>query len=424
MIPNWFRLAFRTLPFLDTQAGSPSGVVELRTRPVRQLLVWHPDAIDSIFRGRELLPVPSRTLSPLLGRKSLLWAAGIRHCSYRRVLGPPLQSRQLQPCQHIISDTVHAAIDPLAPGTVISLVEWTRKVTLRIISQVVFGCADDLLLGRFSAWVDSVLNSRASTLACRYLRSDTPSTSARAPFLSTRHKMDRMLLRSAKAAASSRPSVLAALLLAADSPLGALDDDELRDQIVSLLFAGHETTASATAWTLYWLHRDEQMRHDVIAELAATSNNGSDPAQVPLLHAVIQEALRRTPPAIIAGKRILPTDGQLLGKPLAAGTVVTPCIYLANQSPDIFPNPRKFDPERFLGNRFSHPHYFPFGGGTRRCLGSELAMLEIRMIAAALLRRCELRCVNPGAGIPELRGPAMTIARDLRILVTVRRALS
>ncbi len=423
MIPNGFRFAFRTLPFLDTHAGDPSGVVELRARPVRRLLVWHPEAIDSIFRaGRELHTVPSRTLNPLLGRKSLLWADGIRHSAYRRVLGPPLQGRQLQPCHHIISDTVHAAIDPLVPGTVIRLVEWARKVTLRIISRVVFGCADDLLLERFSAWMNSVLSSRTSTLACRYLRSDTPSTSARGPFLSARHKIDRMLLRSAKVTASSRPSALAALLLSADGPLGALDDDELRDQIVSLLFAGHETTASATAWTLYWLHCDEQVRRDVIAELTATSSNGSDPAQVPLLHAAIQEAMRRTPPAITTGKRMLPTDGQLLGKPLAAGTVVTPCIYLANHRPDIFPNPRRFDPERFLGNRFAHSHYFPFGGGSRRCLGSELAMLEIRMIAAALLRRCELRCVNPGAGIPELRGPAMTISRELRILVTVRRA--
>lgn len=239
-----------------------------------------------------------------------------------------------------------------------------------------------------------------------------------------------MLLRSAKAAAATQrcfigsadgSPALAALLLAGDGPLGVLDDDELRDQIMSLLFAGHETTASTTAWTLYWLCRDERARHDVIAELAATSNDGSDPARVPLLHAVVQEALRLAPPAIIAGKRMLTADGELLGKSLPAGAVVTPCIYLAHHQADIFPNPDRFDSHRFLGSRAPRRHYFPFGGGTRRCLGSELAMLEVRMITAAVLRRCQLHCVNPEAGIPELRGPAMTLARGLRVSITPRR---
>jgi cytochrome P450 len=199
-----------------------------------------------------------------------------------------------------------------------------------------------------------------------------------------------------------------------------LDDEELRDQIMSLLFAGHETTASATAWVLYWLSRDERVCRDVIDELT-TADDGSDPTQVPLLHAVTEEALRLSPPAIIAGKRMLTADGELLGKPLPAGTIVTPCMYLAHHQPDLFPNPRRFDPSRFLGNRASRQCYFPFGGGTRRCLGSELAMLEVRMITAAVLRRCQLHCVNPEAGIPELRGPAMTLAPALRMSIRPHR---
>jgi cytochrome P450 len=96
-------------------------------------------------------------------------------------------------------------------------------------------------------------------------------------------------------------------------------------------------------------------------------------------------------------------------------------MYLAHHQPDFFPNPHRFNPDRFIGNRISRQHYFPFGGGIRRCLGSELAMLEIRMIIAAVLRRCQLHCVNSQAGIPELRGPAMTLARDLRMSITSHR---
>jgi cytochrome P450 len=422
---NEFRFVFQTLPFLDSHEGDPTGVVELRARPTPRLLVWHPEGIDWIFRAdRQLHHMPSRTLRPLLGRKSLLGAEGLRHAAYRRVLGPSLRGHQLQICHNIISHTVHSAIDALAPGAVISLIEWTRKITLRIIGQILLGRVDDLLLDLFGARVESVLGSRSRTLAHRYLYMHALSISVRKAFLRYHCELDEILLRSAKAATTAQPPALAALLLAGDGPLGVIDDEELRDQIMSLLFAGHETTASATAWVFYWLGCDERVRRDVIAELAATSNDGSDPAQVPLLHAVTQEALRLSPPAIIAGKRTLTADGELLGKQLPAGTIVTPCIYLAHHQPDLFPNPCRFDPSRFLGNRVSRQHYFPFGGGTRRCLGSELAMLEVRMITAAVLRRCQLHCVNPEAGISELRGPAMTLAQGLRMSITPRRMAS
>jgi cytochrome P450 len=409
---NEFRFAFRTLPFLDSYEGDSTGVLELRARPTPRLLIWHPEGIDWIFRAdRQLHHVPSRTLSPLLGRKSLLWAEGLRHAAYRRTFGPALRGHQLQTCHNIISDTVHAAIDGLAPGAVISLIRWIRKVTLYATARIILGAADDGLLESFSTHVDSVLGSRARALAHRYLH--VP--------LRGRRELDEMLLRSAKATATGQPPALAALLLADDGPLGMLDDEELRDQVISLLFAGHETTASATAWVLYWLIRDDSMRYDVIAELTAISDDGSDSAQVPLLHAVTQEALRLSPPAIIAGKRMLTVAGEVLGKPLPTGATVTPCMYLAHHQPDIFPNPSKFDPSRFLGHRVPRQYYFPFGGGTRHCLGSELAMLEVRMITAAVLRRCQLHCVDIEAGVPEVRGPAMTMASDLHMSMVPRR---
>ena len=416
---NEFRFALQTLPFLHSHKGHPTGVLELRARPTPRLLVWHPAGIDWIFRtDRHMHHMPSRTLSPLLGRKSLLWAEGLRHAAYRRVLGPSLRGHHLQICHKIISHTVHTAIDVLTPGAVISLIKWTQKLTLRVISQILLGRVDDVLLKSFSTRVDNVLGTRSRTLAYRYLHVQALSISARQSFLRGRRELDEMLLRSAKTTATVQPPALAALLLAADGPLGVLDDEELRDQIMSLLFAGHETTASVTAWMLYWLSRDERVRRDVVAELSTTSNDGSDPTQVPLLQAVTEEVLRLSPPAIVAGKRMLTADAELLGKPLPAGTIVAPCIYLAHHQPDLFPNPHRFEPSRFLDKRVPRRYYFPFGGGTRRCLGSELAMLEIRMITAAVLRRCQLHCVNPEAGIPKLRGPAMTLAQGLRMLIS------
>lgn len=405
---NEWRMALRTVPFLDSHAADPAGVLELRSQPTRRLLVWHPEAIDWVFRqDRQVGHAPSRSLAPLLGRRSLLWIDGPRHSAYRRVVGPLLRGHHLLDYRDIVSDVVRTRLAAYPPGSVIPLSEWTRSVTLLVIGQVLFGQSDDVPLDSFTAWINRALGWRPRTLAYRYLAGGLPPSGP---------ALDHPLVRAARAAAGT-PGTLAGALLAGGDPLGPLDDEELRDQVVSLLFAGHETTASATAWALYWLDRHEDVRRDVLAELAATGSDGFDAAASPLLHAVVQETLRLSPPAPVAGNRVLTSDVELLGTTLTVGTVLTPSIYLAHHSPARFPDPYRFDPGRFLGHRVPAQQYLPFGGGTRHCLGADLAAMEIRMIVAAVLRGRRLRCVNPGAGKAALRGHAMAPSRRLRMAV-------
>jgi cytochrome P450 family 110 len=401
-------MALCTRAFLDAHADDPAGILELRTEPNPRLLVWHPEAIEWIFQSdRYLRHQPSRTLIPLLGKQSLLWTDGARHLAYRRTLGPALRGHQLGQYQQIITDTATEAIDGLVPGTVFRLPEWTRMLTLRIIGQIVFREASDAFLETFTNWINRALGSRFRTLVYRHLLGGLPAAGV---------ELDRMLVHTARTA-GTQPGTLAGLLQAGDPPLGVLDDGELRDQVVSLLFAGHETTASALAWTLYWLSRDETVRRDVAAELAATSDDGSDATRVPLLQAVIQEILRLCPPAPVAGNRVLTEDAELLGRPLPAGTILVPSIYLAHRQPDLFPRPNRFEPARFLGARIPSRSYFPFGGGVRHCLGNELAMLELRMITAAVFRHRRLQCLDHGAATAQLRGPAMAPSARLRMAV-------
>jgi cytochrome P450 len=409
MTPDELRMATRTLAFLDAHRHDAEGILELRAKPPRRLLVWHPEVTDWIFRfDRQTRHVPSHTLGPLLGQQSLLWADGARHHAYRRLLGRPLHGAQLATYRDAIAATAQDAIDGLVPGTVFPLPEWTRKVTLRVMGQIVFNQADDVLLEAFRAWINRALGSRSRTLVHRYLLGGLPRSGPR---------LDRMVVRAVHDLRDPRSAGLAGLLVNADALLRRLDDEELRDQVVSLLFAGHETTASATAWTLYRLSHDDELSHDIMAELAATSDDGADATRLPLLHATIQEVLRLTPPAPVAGNRALTTDVEIHGRALPAGTILLPSIYLAHRQPDLFPDPDRFDPRRFLDTRFPARYYFPFGGGTRHCLGSELAMLEICMITAALLRQRRLRCVNPAAARPQLRGPAMAPSARLRMAV-------
>lgn len=398
-----FQLAFRTLPFLDANADLPDGMLPIR--PGR-LLVWQPEAMDQIFRGdRDLRHPGSRSLGPLLGPKSLLWADGERHAAYRRVLGNPLRGRNLTRYHGVITDVVDKAVEKLVPGKVFSLAHWTRQVALDIVARIILGSADQEALKAFTRWIDQALGSRRRTLAYRVLRGALPTSGT---------ELDSSLVDIARS--TSDDQSLVALMLAPGNPIGDIGDGELRDQIVSLLFAGHETTASATAWTLYWLARRPDLRRAVLSELD-DGGDASDPGRVPLLQAVIQEVLRLSPPVEVAGNRELREDTELLGRTCPAGTVVTPAIYLAHHRSEVFPHPHRFDPSRFLGRKGAPEGYLPFGGGTRYCLGSQLGQLEIRMITAALLRRRELRCVNPRAGKPALRGHAMAPSVRLRMEV-------
>jgi cytochrome P450 len=402
-------MTLRPLPYLESRVDSPAGVLELRGPPEPRLLVWHPELIDWLFRSDERMRHPGgRSLTPLFGQLSLLWAEGPRHAAYRQVLGPPLRGRRLADQRGVIADTVHSAIDELAPGTEVELLAWTRTIAVRVISRMLLGQFDDALLAAVTEWIEKAFGARYRTLAYRYLLGGLPRPGA---------ELDGLLVQTAKAHADLRPPTLAARLLAGDGPLGKIGDTELRDAVISMLFAGHETTAAATAWTLYWLDRHASIRHDVLAELAATSSDGSDTAQVPLLQAVIAEALRLTPPAIFAEHRLLTEDDGSSGREFAAGTMLTPAVCIAHHHPDAFPNPHRFDPNRFLGSRPLPRHYFPFGGGTRYCLGSQLAQLEIRMISAAVLRRREWHLANPRAGVPQLRGNVMAPASRLRMRV-------
>ncbi|GAA2708178.1 cytochrome P450 [Micromonospora olivasterospora] len=424
------RLFLGGLSFLDSLAAEQADVVELSPPPEQRLLVGNPEAIGQIFRAdRQMHLAGSDTLRPLVGDRSLLFANGTRHAAYRQSIGPELRGNALRRYHSTIADTTHAAIRTLASGSVIELTEWTRKITLNVIGTIVLGPCGEDLLHRFSTWVDGALGSVPRTLLYRYLRTPVGLPTPWRTFLRRREVIDRDVLHRARSAdrggtVSGTPcGTLAGLLTSGREPLGRLDDDDLRDQLVSLLFAGHETTASATAWTLFWLERHPQVLADVREELAATTSEGSNAKDVPLLDAVCRESLRLTPPATLAGNRVLTEDWDLLGRPTAAGTRLTPSIYLVHRRPDVHPDPLRFDPGRFLGTRMPAQDYLPFGGGLRRCLGADFAMLELRMIVAAVLRSLDLRCVNPRRGVPQLRGAAMGPKPGLRMEVRHVRAL-
>ncbi|NEA36909.1 cytochrome P450 [Streptomyces sp. SID13031] len=359
----------------------------------------------------------------MVGNSSLLFANGQRHVEYRAVLGPAMRGRSLMGYRALISSVADDAIEKLSrTPTVLLLADWARSLALHIVGRIVVGGerATDSILDRYGAWVDGALGTRRKALAYRYLRGPSSLVQPWGPFIHRRAQLRRELLAEAHRCVSSGDLSLAKLLILGDHALGMLPDEELVDQIMSLLFAGHETTASAIAWTLFWLDQNPALNSDLREELESTTSDGSDGRDVPLLDAVCRESLRISPPATIAGSRILGEDGEYFGRGLPAGTKITPCIYLAHHQPDIYPGPLRFDADRFLKTRRSSSEFFPFGGGVRRCLGSDLAMMELRMVVAAMVRQVVFVCPNPKQGVPQQRGPAMGLGRNVRMEMSRR----
>ncbi|KAA6212903.1 cytochrome P450 [Streptomyces albofaciens JCM 4342] len=420
MNANRYRFITRTIPFLDDHTTRGPGPLALRSGAAPHLLVWHPEHLAGLFGAdRDMAIAGSSTIDPIVGTASLLLTTGARHHAYRTVIGEQLRGRKLVARRPVLSAPIERAVAALVPGHSFDPSAWSRQLTLRIIGDIVLGKADDSLLADFAAWIHGALGAPFRTFAYRYLRLPPPIGGPWRDFLRQRAALDPALVAAGRAAtAESGTPPLARTLIEAQPVLGALDDTELRDQLVSLLFPGHETTASAVAWALFRLAVHDRLRRDLLDELAATDADGSDAKRTPLLHAACLETLRLTPPTLIGENRVLTQTQVLDGATWPPGTRLTPCIYIAHRHPDTYRRPREFVPERFLGRRRPGSVYLPFGGGTRRCPGADLALMEMRMILAAVLRSVGLSCPDPLRATPQTRGAAMGPHRSLRLTAT------
>jgi cytochrome P450 len=184
-------------------------------------------------------------------------------------------------------------------------------------------------------------------------------------------------------ALAERDDILALLLQARDEGGKPMSDRELRDELVTLLLAGHETTATALAWAFDYLLGDRQA-------LERLSEDCRDEGGGEYLEAVIQEVLRLRPPIAFVDRR-LTRPLVLDGYRLPAGTIVAPCIYLVHRRPDLYPEPNRFRPERFLEHPPETYSWLPFGGGVRRCVGASFATFEMRVVLKTILSHARLR---------------------------------
>ncbi len=202
-----------------------------------------------------------------------------------------------------------------------------------------------------------------------------------------------------------------------------MSDIQLHDELITLLFAGHETTATALSWALYWIHKYPEICDKLRQELDSLGESPKPMSifKLPYLTAVCNETLRIYPVATLTVPREVKEPVELMGYQLEPGTRVYGCIYLTHQREDLYPQPKQFKPERFLERQYTPYEFLPFGGGSRRCIGEALAMFEMKLVLATIISNYQLALADNQPVKPQRRGVTLAPAGGVKMVLKGRR---
>lgn len=354
-------------------------------------------------------------LSGLLGDTSLLVIDEDVHRDRRRLMLPPFHRDAVARQAGLMAEIAAANIATWPVGRSFAAAPKMAEITLEVILRTVIGATDPARLAALRAIMPRLLTVGPwATLALA-----KPALQRYRPWRGLRRTMaeaDRLLYaeiaeRRADPGLAERTDVLA-MLVRADDGGRTMSDRELRDQLMTLLVAGHDTTANGLSWALERLTRHP----DVLARAVAAAEAGAagDPAGDEYLDALVKETLRVRPVVFDVG-RVLTEPADVAGYRLPAGIMVAPGIGLVHTSAAVYPDPHRFDPDRMLGATLSPTTWFPFGGGNRRCLGAGFAMVEMRVVLREILRRVELDTTAAPAERQRLKFVVLVPHRGARI---------
>jgi cytochrome P450 len=344
-------------------------------------------------------------LAPLLGEHSVLMLDGPEHLRHRRLLLPFFRGERMRRQGEQIAAIATAACATWPRGRPFPLLPRMREVTFEVILRVVFGLEESPLLDDLRRSLGDLLRAGSSWMVVPALRRDLGPSSPWGRFVHLRARVAALLrdeIDRRRAATGGGDGVI-------DVLLAGMDDDELVDELVTLLVAGHETTATSLAWCFELLLRRPDLVARVREELTAAGSS-------PLLDAVIRETLRLRPVFRYTSRR-LRVPFELGGRTIPAGAAVGACIYLAQRRADQYDDPLVFRPERFLAGTPSAGAWAPFGGGLRRCVGASFATYEMAVVVRAVLEAAELRPASPKPERVALHAITLVPSRGARVVM-------
>ncbi|MGL5035388.1 MAG: cytochrome P450, partial [Microcystaceae cyanobacterium] len=310
--------------------------------------------------------------------------------------------------------------------------EATQAISLQVIFKTVFGFSDGGKYDRLKellAGISDVFKSpfTSAFLFFPKLQKDLGPWSPWGKFIRRRRELDQLLYQEIRDRRANpdphRNDILSLLMDSKDEQGEGMTAEELRDELMALLFAGNETTATAMAWTLYWLHRQPELKTKLLAELDALGDRpeAMDIMRLPYLNALCNETLRIYPVAMLTFPRRVEETVVMLGHTLEPGTMVMGCMYQTHQREDLYPDHHLFNPDRFLEKTYSPYEFLPFGGGVRRCLGEALAQFEMKTAIATIMQHYNLELADQKPETPQRRGVTLAPANGVKLIMQGQR---
>jgi len=411
------RYARDPLGFLAGQQRRYGDIFTVRFPFFGQIVyVTHPDLVKAVFTGAPSVfhagEANATVLEPALGPHSVLTLDDEPHMRQRKLLLPPFHGERISRYEELITEMTRQEMESWPVGEPFALRPHTQRITLAVIMRAVFGVHDEGRLERFERLIDDFAKRVGVITSFPMLRRNFGPGSPWPRFLRSREALDEFIyeeirLRRAEPGHEERDDVLSLLLSARDEDGEAMSDQELRDEMVTVLGAGHETTATGLAWAVERLVRNPTVLGKLRESLVAGEGE--------YLNATVKETLRARP-VIVDVARKLKAPATIGGYELEADQFVLPAIAALHYRDDLFPEPEEFRPERFLEGKTDNYAWIPFGGGVRRCIGAAFAEYEMRTILRQFVERAEMRPVNPAPERVKVRNITLAPARDTRVV--------
>lgn len=424
-----------------------SGVIRVKmspTLPPQQVLISDPSVIKDLINedGGRCISAPGQLnglLSQVVGQHSIILLAPAAHRQRRKLLTPPFHGERLKAYGQLISALAEQTLKDLKVGDVFDARERMQGITMRVILTAVFGLYEGETFRRIEHSLASSISIRSGPfgsllLFFPFLRKNlgpwSPGGKIKAADATIRRLLLAQIASRRRAVAQCNEEnmpadILSLLLSCRDEHSQGLNDDELHDELLTLLFAGHETTATALTWALYWIHRNPLVLERLMDELNGLTDR-SDPeaiAKLPYLSAVVNEVLRIHPVAMLTFPRRIEAPITLGGYSFHSGDVVMACIQAVHERSDLYPNPRTFDPDRFMNRTYGPHEFLAFGGGSRRCIGAALALYEMKLILSKLLLNNQFKLTpsSDRTNKPRRRGFTLGPSIPVRLKIVSRR---
>jgi cytochrome P450 family 135 len=362
------------------------------------VVLSHPDAIREVFTGDPdtfHAGEGNEILLPIVGSRSVLLLDGGTHMQARKRLLPPFHGERMRGYEEAMREIARREIATLPNDEPLALLPRMQDLTLDVIMRTVFGSEDP----RLREALRGMLDLTAGSIGISLMVALGPKMVGRTPvYRRVMEPVHELLGEHIRHHETGGDDVLSLLLEA------GMEEQELLDELMTLLVAGHETTATALTWAI-----ERLVRHPEAWERLQAGEEG-------WAEAVARETLRLRPvlPVVI---RVLKRDVEIGGMQLPAGAAVTPCIWLLHRREDIYPDPMAFRPERFLGVKPGTYTWIPFGGGVRRCIGAAFAEMEMRVVLEELGRSVEPRPEDPRPEHVRRRAITFTPARGGRVVL-------